>query len=135
MMPESVEWRGSELFQGAQDSSLKDLCKRGLRGFELHLNEEQKMRFGKLVLALATGSLAVGVGAAGAQAPYPVKPVRVIVAFAAGGFADNTARPISQRLSERLGQPFVIDNRGGAGGNIAARSVAEASPDGYTHKH
>ena len=63
---------------------------------------------------------------------YPARPVRVIVGFAAGGFADSTARLIGQRLSEQLGQHFVIDNRGGAGGNIAARTTADAAPDGYT---
>jgi tripartite-type tricarboxylate transporter receptor subunit TctC len=63
---------------------------------------------------------------------YPTRPVRVIVAFAAGGFADTNARVIGQKLSEQLGQHFVIDNRGGAGGSIAARTVAEAAPDGYT---
>lgn len=68
---------------------------------------------------------------AAAQA-YPHKPVRVIVAFAAGGYADSVARQIGQKLSERLGQHFVIDNRGGAGGTIAARTTAEATPDGYT---
>lgn len=76
--------------------------------------------------------LALFAGAAAAQSAYPVKPVRVIVAFAAGGFADRTARMVGQKLGERLGQPFVMDNRGGAGGNIAARNVAEAPPDGYT---
>jgi tripartite-type tricarboxylate transporter receptor subunit TctC len=76
---------------------------------------------------------------AGAQAPstssgqaYPVRPVRVIVAFAAGGFADTTTRAITQKLGERLGQHFVVDNRGGAGGNIGARLAAESAPDGYT---
>jgi len=63
---------------------------------------------------------------------YPNKPVRVVVAFAAGGFADSVARLIGQKLSDRLGQQFVIDNRGGAGGNIAARTAADANPDGYT---
>ena len=69
--------------------------------------------------------------AAGAQA-YPNKPVRVVVAFAAGGFADGTTRQITQRMSEQLGQQFVVDNRGGAGGNVGAKIVAEANPDGYT---
>ena len=63
---------------------------------------------------------------------YPTKPVRVVVAFAPGGFADGVARMIGQKLSERLGQPIVIDNRGGAGGNIAAKLVAAAPADGYT---
>jgi len=63
---------------------------------------------------------------------YPTKPVRVVVAFAVGGFSDGVARLVGQKLSEQLGQPVVIDNRGGAGGNIAAKIVAGAPSDGYT---
>ena len=90
----------------------------------------------------AAAVLAVGVAigqplAAGAQStapgqPYPTKPVRVIVAFAPGGFADFMGRQISQRLTDRLGQQFVIDNRGGAGGTYGAKLAADGAPDGYT---
>ena len=67
-----------------------------------------------------------------AAQPYPSKPVRVIVPFAPGGGSDLTARPISQKLSEALGQQFVVDNRGGAAGVIGMEMTAKASPDGYT---
>jgi len=63
---------------------------------------------------------------------YPTRPVRIIVGFAAGGAPDILARLFGQWLSERLGQPFVVENRTGAGGNIATEAVVEAPPDGYT---
>jgi tripartite-type tricarboxylate transporter receptor subunit TctC len=68
---------------------------------------------------------------AGAQT-YPSQNVNVIVAFAAGGIADGIGRLVGQKLSERLNQSVVMENRGGAGGNLAARAVATATPDGHT---
>jgi tripartite-type tricarboxylate transporter receptor subunit TctC len=63
---------------------------------------------------------------------YPSRPVRIIVGFAAGGNADTLARVMGQWLSERLGQPFVVENRTGAATNIAAEAVVKSPPDGYT---
>jgi tripartite-type tricarboxylate transporter receptor subunit TctC len=69
---------------------------------------------------------------AGALAQYPVKAIRVVVPFAAGGGLDTTARITTQKLTAGLGQPVVVDNRPGAGGNIGTAVVAKAPPDGYT---
>ena len=63
---------------------------------------------------------------------YPDKPVRLVVPFAAGGPADALGRILGEKLSQRWGQPVVIENRGGAGGNVGAAAVARAAPDGYT---
>src|SRR5262245_65812664 len=63
---------------------------------------------------------------------YPTRPVRLIIGFPPGGPLDLVARPLAQWLSERLGQQFIIENRPGAGTNIAAEAVVRASPDGYT---
>ena len=82
-----------------------------------------------MLLAIASG-LCVS-GGAFAQA-YPSKPIRAIVAFAPGGIADGIGRLIGQKLTERMGQSVVVENRDGAAGTLAARAVAAASPDGYT---
>src|ERR1700704_4501056 len=93
------------------------------------------MKFGRkacaasAVLAVYT-LLSVGAPVYGQQ--YPTKPVRVIVPFAPGGGSDITARQVSQKLSEQLGQQFIVDNRGGAGGVIGMEITAKSPPDGYT---
>ncbi len=65
-------------------------------------------------------------------APYPEKPIRFVVAFAAGGSIDLLARQFAQKLTESLGQQVVVDNRAGAGGNLSAEITARSAPDGYT---
>jgi tripartite-type tricarboxylate transporter receptor subunit TctC len=76
-------------------------------------------------------SAALPAGVAHAQA-YPAKPVRIVVPYAAGGPYDEIVRTLGQRLTEIWGQAVVVENRGGAGGNIGSEVVAKAAPDGYT---
>src|SRR5262245_30258813 len=84
-------------------------------------------------LHLAAGAAALPAVSRFARAQaYPSRPVRIVVGFAPGGPADIVARLIAQWLSERLGQPFVVENRTGAGTNIAAEAVVRSPPDGYT---
>src|SRR3954469_19870539 len=90
------------------------------------LNQSQR-----LVVTLAT-SMALCASAIAADNAYPAKPIRFIVALPAGGPTDILARLIAQPLSASLGQPVVVDNRPGAGGNIGAELVAKSPADGYT---
>jgi len=84
-------------------------------------------------LQAVTGAAAFAVASRTARAQtHPTRPVRIIVGYPAGGGADINARLMGQWLSERLGQPFVIENRPGAGGTIAVDSVVRSPPDGYT---
>jgi tripartite-type tricarboxylate transporter receptor subunit TctC len=87
-------------------------------------------------IARAAGMLAVGLTLSApslaSAAEYPVKPVRIVVGFPPGGSVDIAARLVSQFLSERLGQQFIIDNRPGAGANIGTEAVVNAPADGYT---
>src|SRR5271169_6479098 len=82
-------------------------------------------------ITLLGGAAAAWPLAARAQT-YPTNKITLVVAFAPSGIADTLARLIGQGLSERLHQPVVVENRGGAGGNIAAADVARATPDGYS---
>jgi tripartite-type tricarboxylate transporter receptor subunit TctC len=87
----------------------------------------------KLTQAITASCLAVsGLTAAHAQADWPSKPVTIIIPYAPGGFSDTRFRLLSRKLSEKLGQPVIIDNKAGGGGVIGTAMVAKAAPDGYT---
>ena len=86
-------------------------------------------RFARLLLACFVLACA---SSAGAQSAYPSRPITIVIGFSAGGTTDIIARLISDELRRALGQPIVIDNKPGAGGNIGADIVAKARPDGYT---
>lgn len=85
----------------------------------------------RLICAVAALLFGVSLGA-NADASFPDRPIRLVVPYPAGGLLDNVARTLAPGLRDALGQPVVIDNRGGAGGAIGAEIVAKAAPDGYT---
>jgi tripartite-type tricarboxylate transporter receptor subunit TctC len=85
-----------------------------------------------IIVALLAAFVPAGGAYAQGAANYPDRPIRVIVSVPAGGGVDTVTRLVGQKLQQRLGQPVVIENRGGAAGNIGAEAVANAPPDGYT---
>src|SRR5437763_10997212 len=86
----------------------------------------------RVLAALLVGLAAFCTDVSARAAEYPTRPVTLIVAFTPGGPSDVLARILGKKLEQILGQPFVIENRPGAGGNVAAEQVARAAPDGYT---
>jgi tripartite-type tricarboxylate transporter receptor subunit TctC len=88
-------------------------------------------QFGKLCRSIAQCALILGFSAA-VQAAYPDRPIKLIVPYPPGGATDVIGRILAKNLGESLGQQVVVENRGGAGGNIGAEAVAKANPDGYT---
>ena len=84
------------------------------------------------VIAMGCALLASAGASSQAQSPWPARPIVYVVPFAVGGNTDTLARLLSQKLAVALGQPIVIENKPGAGGNIGSDFVAKSKPDGYT---
>src|SRR5262249_38730352 len=107
------------------DADIRNVNDRGMKGRRRMPPFRAQLH---IFVAIAAACLA---HPAGAQT-YPAQNITLQVAFAAGGIADVVARLVGQKLSGRFGQPVVVENRGGAGGNLAAKVVSGAAPDGYT---
>jgi tripartite-type tricarboxylate transporter receptor subunit TctC len=88
---------------------------------------------GRIALAVLASTAALfALGAAAQEARFPAKPIRFVVPYAPGGTTDLVARVVGEGVGQKLGQPVVIDNKPGAGGNLGMDAVAKAAPDGYT---
>jgi len=115
-----------------------DFCQQGVRlvpprSTEIDPDPVSASRSRRTLLKAGVGAVSMlAIPASFAQASYPSRPIRLVVAFGAGGIADTIARTISTRLSERLGQQVIVDNRPGAGGALGAKIVNGAQPDGHT---
>jgi tripartite-type tricarboxylate transporter receptor subunit TctC len=90
------------------------------------------MTFHRVAAAIAGAAIILTPALSQAQSEYPNKPIKLIIGFAPGGSTDIVGRIVGQKLSERLGQPVIIENRAGAGGTIGADATAKSAPDGYT---
>src|SRR6266481_5264817 len=104
-------------------------CTRGFQGMTVTIDALARWHAVGIACTLI---LAFGAMAAVGQTDYPNRPVQLIVPYGAGGVADAGMRILAERLTGRLKQPFVVENRPGAGGIVAAKAVASAAPDGYT---
>jgi tripartite-type tricarboxylate transporter receptor subunit TctC len=106
----------------------------GIEAWAMNTKEESRMIEPHRCLMTGTlaGSLALAGTVACAQAPWPAKPLRMLIALAPGGGVDTTGRVLAQKMSERWGQPIVVENRPGAGGALATEALARSAPDGYT---
>src|SRR5215213_3256553 len=91
-----------------------------------------KTLFKLLGSAIAVSAMLLATPRSGQVQPYPSRPVQLVVGYAQGGTGDIIARSIADKLAKALGQPFMVENRPGASGTVAAQSVARAIPDGYT---
>src|SRR6202043_2395061 len=98
----------------------------------MHRTREHSRRHVLQATAVAPFVVLLRGGAASAQTAYPTRPVKVVIPYPPAGGADTVGRILFQKLGEMWGQQFVIDNRGGAGGTIAAAGGAKAGDDGYT---
>ena len=103
----------------------------GARGVRMARMENMKGTAMRFVKTIAATLVSVASVAAMAQA-YPNKPVKIVVGFAPGGNLDVTARLVAENMAKQLGQPFIIENRSGAGGALGQEAVAKSPPDGYT---
>ncbi|MEY4712433.1 MAG: putative extracytoplasmic binding receptor [Pseudomonadota bacterium] len=90
------------------------------------------MHISRRHFTLGVSAATMGVGTTSWAQSFPIKPIKIVVPFPAGGTTDVVARLVAQRMSESMGQPVTVENRGGAGGAIGADAVAKAAPDGYT---